>query len=122
MWHTDIDPEMQKCIDACLSCSAICTETITHCLRMGGLHAEPGHIALLQLCAATCDLAAKSMQLNSPYHRAFCRLCADICGDCANECESLGADDLMLDCARVCRECAESCAAMAGSDAPAMIG
>ena len=120
MWHTELDAGIQRCIKQCQSCAAVCTETSQHCLRMGGQHAASDRIALLQLCAGICDLTAKSMQLGARSHHAFCRLCSAICDDCANDCESMGADDLMLDCARVCRECSESCAAMAGVESPAV--
>ncbi len=116
MWHTEIDTAMQQCIAHCQSCAAVCTETSQHCLRKGGQHAALDRIALMQLCAGICDLAAKSMQLGARSHHAFCRLCSSICDDCASDCESMGADDLMLDCARVCRECSESCATMAGAE------
>ena len=41
-------PEMQECIRNCLECARTCTETIAHCLTMGGPHAAADHIALLK--------------------------------------------------------------------------
>lgn len=45
-------------------------------------------------------------------------LCAEVCGRCADDCASLGAEDeQMQECAELCARCEESCAEMAGSEA-----
>jgi hypothetical protein len=43
-------------------------------------------IALDTDCAAICQLAAEAMARASEYATAFCRLCADICQACGDEC------------------------------------
>ncbi len=45
--HSMVVDKMRACIDECHSCHDSCTETVTHCLEMGGDHAEPNHICLL---------------------------------------------------------------------------
>lgn len=42
--------EMGNCIENCQNCHAVCLETISHCLEMGGEHANSEHIKLLQDC------------------------------------------------------------------------
>ena len=108
-----IAPELQECIDRCQSCQEACLETITHCLRQGGKHAEAEHIAMLMACAEICDTAARFMLLGSQHHARVCEVCAEICTACARDCERFGDDDTMQRCAEACRRCAESCRQMA---------
>ena len=90
-----IDPEMQRCIDACLRCYQPCLGMITK---------------LMLACSETCRVTAHVIIIGSPHHKHLCAECADICEDCASECERLGDMDA---CVRACRECAESCLKMA---------
>jgi hypothetical protein len=105
--------EMQECIDNCTECHAICVATITHCLQMGGKHAEAAHIGLLMDCAQICATSADFMLRGSPMHSRTCAACAEICARCAEECARMGSDDMMQRCAEACRRCAESCRRMA---------
>lgn len=108
--------EVQTCIDNCKSCHEICLETITHCLEMGGKHASPAHIKLLQDCVQICATSADFMIRDSDHYPQICGVCADICDACARECDSLAdGADFMQRCADACRKCAESCRRMAGS-------
>lgn len=104
---------MQECIDNCTSCHAICLETITHCLNMGGKHAAPEHLTLLAACADICATCADTMLRGASVSKSTCRACADICAECAKSCESFGDDAAMQRCAELCRRCAASCTAMA---------
>ena len=114
MPHQEISQEMRECIDNCLRCHAICLETITHCLAMGGEHAAPDHIRLLQDCAQICMTSADFMLRMSDRHGETCGVCAAICEACADDCESLAdGADFMQTCADECRRCAESCRRMA---------
>ena len=116
MAHTS--QEMQNCINECLNCHAVCLDTITHCLQMGGKHASPDHIALLQDCAQICMTSADFMLRGSQYHGDTCGVCAKLCEACADSCESMAeGDDFMQKCADVCRRCAESCRDMASGPA-----
>ena len=114
MSHNEISGEMRACIDNCNSCHAICVEMISHCLSIGGDHADPQHIKLLQDCAQICMTSADFMLRTSEFHPQTCAVCADICIACAESCESLAeGGDLMQVCADMCRRCAESCRSMA---------
>jgi len=105
--------EMRQCIANCLECHALCTETATHCLMMGSMHASPSHQKLLADCAQACLASAGFMARMSEYHIEYCRLCAELCSACATDCEQLASGDkTMLHCAQVCRRCEESCRQM----------
>lgn len=114
MPHESLSPEMRQCIENCLDCHAICLETITHCLRMGGKHAEASHIRLMMDCVQICQTSADFMLRGSDLHGRTCGVCAEVCARCAEDCERLAGDDeLMRRCAEMCRRCAESCRKMA---------
>ncbi|MDQ3712092.1 MAG: four-helix bundle copper-binding protein [Acidobacteriota bacterium] len=110
--------EMENCIDNCQSCHEVCLETIAHCLEMGGEHASPAHIKLLQDCVQICQTSADFMIRGSDFHAQTCGVCADICDACAKECESMAnGADFMQRCADACRKCAESCRKMSSMSA-----
>lgn len=111
--HLQIDEQMRKCIRECHRCHDICTETVTHCLEMGGDHAEPNHIRLLLDCAEICQTSANFMLRVSDLHGQVCGVCAAVCERCAEDCERFGDDEVMKQCAEVCRSCAQSCLEMA---------
>jgi len=101
--------EIQRCISDCMTCHRVCLETIPHALSMGGVHAHPDHIRMLMDCAQICQTSADFMIRGSPLHQRTCGVCAEICDQCANECERIGHDEQMRMCAEVCRRCAEIC-------------
>ncbi|MFN3648561.1 MAG: four-helix bundle copper-binding protein [Armatimonadota bacterium] len=109
-----VSPEMRECIDACTSCHQTCVETVTHCLQMGGKHAEADHIRLMLDCAEICETSANFMLRGSDLHQETCRTCAVVCERCAEDCERFD-EDFMQRCAEECRNCAEHCRRMAGS-------
>jgi hypothetical protein len=106
--------EMNRCIQLCQDCHALCTELIGHCLELGGRHAAPDHVRLLMDCAQMCTTAADYMARGSSLHDRTCDLCSEICRLCAESCEQIQGDDqLVKQCAEMCRRCAESCERMA---------
>jgi hypothetical protein len=108
-------PEMQACIDVCLSCYETCIGmAMSHCLERGGRHVEPAHFRLMVSCAEICRTSAHIMLTGSDAHTASCAACAEICTACAESCRTL---DGMEDCVTACRACAESCRKMAGAGA-----
>lgn len=116
MPHTaghQMSADMQQCIQECLNCHSICLQTVSHCLQMGGKHADPQHIALLLDCAEICQTSANFMLRGSPLHGRTCGVCAEVCELCAQSCEQMGDDAMMQACAAACRRCAESCRQMA---------
>ena len=61
-----------------------------------------------------CAGANIFMLRGSPLHTRTCGVCADICGQCAQDCDRVGGgDQQMKQCADICRRCAESCRQMA---------
>lgn len=115
MTHSQMSPEMQECITNCQDCHTICLDTISHCLQMGGEHAEASHIRLLMDCAQICQTSADFMIRMSDVHPQTCGVCADVCERCAIDCERFGDDKTMMACAEMCRKCADSCSKMAGT-------
>lgn len=110
-----LSQEMRACADMCLDCYAACVETTSHCIAMGGGHAEPRHVSSLADCASLCEASANFMLRSSEMHTDVCGLCADACDACADSCERIGdADETMQRCIDACRRCAESCRQMAG--------
>jgi len=102
---------MRECIEQCLSCYQVCLGTaMTHCLHAGGRHVEPAHFRLMMACAEICRTSAHFLLIGTPHHRHTCRECAEICDECAADCERLGD---MQECVDTCRRCAESCRVMA---------
>ena len=106
-----LNEEMRNCAELCTDCSDTCTETMAHCLTLGGMHAERNHITLLALCADTCATSAKALFLGSPLHQHTCRACAAVCEACADDCARM-EEEFMQECAEICRACAESCREM----------
>jgi hypothetical protein len=76
-------------------CHDICTETITHCLEMGGDHAEPSHIWLLLDCAEICQTSANFILRMSDFHGQICGVCAEVCERYAEDGERFGDDQMM---------------------------
>jgi hypothetical protein len=110
----EITSEMRQCIQDCLDCARICTETVNHCLMLGGRYAEASHVRTLMDCAASCAQSAGFMLRNSQYYSRMCDVCSEICRSCAESCERAGRDDdTMMRCADLCRRTAESCRRMA---------
>lgn len=104
---------MRQCLKNCSDCSAVCQETLSHCLGLGGPHAEAAHIGLLLDCAELCAASANFMARGSSFHSQVCGVCASICEQCAQDCERFDDDQTMGQCAQTCRRCAESCRKMA---------
>lgn len=108
-------PEMQRCIDDCTECHRVCVETVAHCLRTGGRHAEADHVRLLEDCAEICQTSADFMLCGSELCGRTCATCAEVCQRCADDCARFGDDEQMKRCVEVCRRCAESCRQVASS-------
>jgi hypothetical protein len=104
--------QMRRCIQECMSCASICQQTLAHCLRKGGKHADPQHAQLLMDCAESCSTSVSMMSRESPFHARHCGLCADICKACEEACERFPDDAQMRACADACRSCFESCRSM----------
>ena len=108
-----ITEDMQQCINECLNCHSTCLITASHCLQMGGKHADARHIQTLLACAEICRTSAAFMLLGTELHTTTCAACEEVCTRCADSCERMGNDAQMMACAETCRRCAESCRQMA---------
>jgi hypothetical protein len=106
--------EMQDCVDACMSCHAICEETMSSCMQMGGQPQMQIMRALMD-CAETTRMCADMMMRRSPMSPDMCAMCAKACEMCAEACMSMPDDAQMMRCAEACRRCAATCRAMAGA-------
>lgn len=112
--HHHAIEEMDRCIQICQDCHALCTRTIRHCLDLGGRHATPEHIRSLADCAQMCQINVDYMLRGSLLHDRVCGVCAEACKLCAESCVQLAGDDQMLkQCIDLCRRCAGSCERMA---------
>jgi hypothetical protein len=110
--------DMRTCIALCSECHQVCLETLTHCIGIGGRHAEAGHLKLLLDCSQMCRTAEDFMLRHSERHALTCGLCAEICERCAESCRQIGGDDGQMErCYVTCRRCAEACRIMSGSSA-----
>lgn len=111
----EITEEMRKYIQDCLDCHSTCTETVSHCLQMGGKHAEAAFIRLLLDCAQICQTSVDFMLRTSHFQSEVCGTCSEICKHCVEECIRIGgADATIKECADACRRCAVSCEKMSG--------
>lgn len=112
---SQLDQQMQECIQNCINCASVCSQTLNYCLEMGGRHAEAMHIKILMDCAEICQTSASFMLRGSQFHGKVCGVCAEVCKACAQFCQHLGADDSQMQaCADECNRCAQSCQQMAG--------
>lgn len=98
--------QLSQCLRFCEQCAAECIEksdaSFAHCIK------------LCLACAESCHLSLKLMSYNLNHSKEACRLCAQLCDDCAAECEK-GQGDLMGHCAEACRKCAEVCRQIAAA-------
>ncbi len=118
MAHQRFSKEVQECIKDCQDCGATCTETMSHCLELGGKHAGAQHIRVLADCTQICRGSTDFMLRGSMFDARLCGVCAEVCRSCGDSCEKLAGDDeLIKRCAEMCRRCAESCQRMLGTAA-----
>jgi hypothetical protein len=111
---SQVSPEVEACIRACQECHDVCLTTINHCLHVGGPHAAADHIQVLMDCVSSCAVSVDFMLRQSEFDEALCRVCADVCLRCAEDCEQMADDPMMKHCAEICRRCADACRRMSG--------
>ena len=111
-----MSPDMQRCVENCTACHAVCVRTIQHGLGMGGKHADAARIRLMTDCAEICAVGADFMLRMSALHGRVCGVCTEVCRRCADDCEWVGGggdDGQMRRCVEACRRCVDSCSAIA---------
>ena len=102
----------KNCIDACLHCAAICNHCASSCTQEEDVKMMARFIQLDMECAAICYASAQLMSLGSDKAQEICRICADICEQCGNECARHQTEHCQ-ECSRACSRCAEECRQMA---------
>jgi hypothetical protein len=107
--------KFKKCIDACVACAVACSHCAASCLREEDVKMMAACIQLDMECAAICRSAAELMSLGSNYSDRICRVCADICNACAQECAKHSHMDHCRECAEACRNCAAICEEMSAA-------
>lgn len=118
MTATELSGEMHECMDLCLACHRVCTETASHVLHGGSQHSESNHLVALLDCAQSCLVHADFMARRSPHHADLATACAEICKTCADLCEQhADQDGMMQRCAEICRQCERSSRQMASAAA-----
>jgi hypothetical protein len=103
----------KSCIEACLKCAAICNHCASSCTQEEDVKMMSKCIQLDMECAAICYASAQLMSLGSDKAKEICRLCADICEACGNECAKHSHSKHCQECADACKACAEECRKMA---------
>lgn len=103
--------QFESCITACHVCANACDMCVAACLKEDDVKMMARCIALDIDCAQICRLAAGVMARGSEFATALCRVCAEICDACGNECAKHQAQHCQ-DCAAACRRCAEECRRM----------
>ena len=106
------NPKLESCIEACQRCAITCEHCSTACLNEDDVKMMVPCIMLDRSCAEMCALAAREMARGSMFANQTCRLCAEICQACGDECSKHQMDHCQ-ECAEVCKECATACREMA---------
>jgi hypothetical protein len=102
--------KMEECIENCMNCFRMCTETAIHSLNTE----QAEHVVMLLDCAEICNLSAAFMMRNSERHKATCQACATICNEAAEIFED--SEDMQYqNAAAIMRKCADSCTMMANA-------
>src|SRR3546814_10011933 len=84
--HSMLNSNYQSCIQACSNCALVCETCAASCLREDDVKMMARCIELDRDCADMCAIAAVLMTRDSAYAKAFCKLCAQVCRACAEEC------------------------------------
>ncbi|MBU6234650.1 MAG: four-helix bundle copper-binding protein [Alphaproteobacteria bacterium] len=100
---------VHDCIELCWKARTECQKALyTHCVFLGGKHTAPEHVKVLTDCMEICQTAADFMTRQSSLHAEACAAAVAICEACADSCEELGTDHMLV-CADACRKCAKAC-------------
>ena len=100
--------QYKLCIEACLTCAALCNHCATSCLKEEDPKMMAACIQLDLECAAICYATAQLMSLNSDKVKELAKICAVVCDACAEEC-SKHTNVHCQECAVACTKCADEC-------------
>lgn len=102
--------QFQECIDVCLECASICSQTTSACINSFNIKELRRCIQLTTDCADVCAVAAELMSRNSEFAERFSQLCIKTCHACAAECDRFASmNEFCKLCAEACRFCAFKC-------------
>ncbi len=93
----------------CNACTNVCRQCTYACLQEPDIKKLLACIKLTTDCARITELAVKCMIADSAYIKQTCKLCAEICNACAEECEKHAHMEHCKLCATDCRTCAIIC-------------
>ena len=96
--------ENKKIIDELYLCAEQCTNCYDACLIEEDKNVLQRCMMLDQDCAEICRLTGQLLERNSESADKFLNLCAEICLDCASECDKHKYEHCQR-CAVVCRQC-----------------
>lgn len=104
--------KFESCIAICYDCATECKHCENECLEEKDVKMLVRCIKLNSECNAICLFAAQMMSAGSEFANQICKICADICDACAEECAKHEHMQHCKDCAEVCRNCAQVCREM----------
>lgn len=111
--RVDQNERMAECIDNCFEAAQAAEWCADECIQLG----SDEMVNCIRLCRDVADLAtlhARFMVRNSDYHGDLAAICADLCQECATECEHHDHDHCQTT-ATILRDCADSCRDMAAT-------
>lgn len=108
------DSDVSKTINFCFTTYRSCLETLNYAQEEGTRFYQADLFHLLQLCADTCDLTARSLISGADFGTQSCELCFEVCLRTAEECDRFSDDHILAKCGEVCRRCAQFCRGMSG--------
>ncbi|HEX6982499.1 MAG TPA: four-helix bundle copper-binding protein [Balneolaceae bacterium] len=99
--HQELISTLAHCLSACENCASACLDEdnvkkMVSCIRIN------------RDCADICGLSIKFLSRKSKNSNLVIGICADICSECAEECDKYEHDHCKK-CAEACRKCADSC-------------
>lgn len=103
-----MNQQNQSLLDALNACVAACENCASACLQEDDVKMMAPCIALDRDCSDICALTARLVARGSAHAQHLLRECAEICRQCAEECEKHQHQHCQ-DCAAACRRCEEAC-------------
>jgi hypothetical protein len=91
-------------------CAAACNACYEACLKEKDVAKLERCMMLDKDCFDMCELTARALERGSEHADLFLNLCAQICNNCATECQQHHHDHCQK-CASACHHCADKCMA-----------
>lgn len=104
-----IHQSFNSCIAACSECIVESNNCANSDLNEQDIKILVRCIKLNRDCAAICALAMEAMAADSEFVKQICKLCAEICDACEDECKKHSHMEHCSKCAEACGKCAVEC-------------